>query len=91
MVRGLLNKIVSRSLSVAGKWQQQQLRRLNVHEYQGAELMKNMGSMCLRVLIFLLLMKQKTQFKLVFLMRKRILAGGRGLGTFKSGLKVEYT
>ncbi|XP_022992019.1 uncharacterized protein LOC111488496 isoform X1 [Cucurbita maxima] len=70
MVRGLLNKIVSRSLSVAGKWQQQQLRRLNVHEYQGAELMKNMGSMCLRVLIFLLLMKQKTQFKLVFLMRK---------------------
>lgn len=34
MVRGLLNKLVSRSLSVAGQWQQQQLRRLNIHEYQ---------------------------------------------------------
>lgn len=34
MVRGLLNKLVSRSLSIAGKSQQQQLRRLNIHEYQ---------------------------------------------------------
>lgn len=34
MVRGLLGKIASRSLSLAGKWQQQQLRRLNIHEYQ---------------------------------------------------------
>lgn len=34
MVRGLLGKLASRSLSVAGKWQQQQLRRLNIHEYQ---------------------------------------------------------
>ena len=34
MVRGLLNKLVSRSLSVAGKWQHHQLRRLNIHEYQ---------------------------------------------------------
>jgi succinyl-CoA synthetase beta subunit len=30
MVRGSLNKL----LSVAGKWQTQQLRRLNIHEYQ---------------------------------------------------------
>lgn len=34
MVRGMLGKLVGRSLSVAGKWQQQQLRRLNIHEYQ---------------------------------------------------------
>ena len=34
MVRGLLNKLVSRSLSVAGKWQHNQLRCLNIHEYQ---------------------------------------------------------
>jgi hypothetical protein len=33
-MRGFLNKLVSRSLSVAGKWQHQQLRRLNIHEYQ---------------------------------------------------------
>eukprot|EP00262_Sarcandra_glabra_P009985 TRINITY_DN2482_c0_g1_i3.p1 TRINITY_DN2482_c0_g1~~TRINITY_DN2482_c0_g1_i3.p1 ORF type:complete len:410 (-),score=103.55 TRINITY_DN2482_c0_g1_i3:236-1465(-) len=56
MARGLLNKLVSRSLSVAGKWQQQQLRRLNIHEYQ-------------------------------LVVKSQILAGGRGLGTFQSGLK----
>ncbi|KAJ1397855.1 Succinyl-CoA synthetase-like [Sesbania bispinosa] len=54
MVRGLLNKLVSRSLSVAGKWQNQQLRRLQ-HP---------------RVVV-----------------KSQILAGGRGLGTFKSGLQ----
>ncbi|QHO52870.1 Succinyl-CoA ligase [ADP-forming] subunit beta [Arachis hypogaea] len=43
MVRGLLNKLVSRSLSVAGRWQHNQLRRLNIHEYQGAELMSKYG------------------------------------------------
>lgn len=34
MVRGSLGKLASRALSVAGKWQHQQLRRLNIHEYQ---------------------------------------------------------
>lgn len=34
MVRGLLGKLAGRTLSVAGKCQQQQLRRLNIHEYQ---------------------------------------------------------
>lgn len=34
MARGLLGKLVSRALSVAGKSQHQQLRRLNIHEYQ---------------------------------------------------------
>ncbi|KAK4407253.1 Succinate--CoA ligase [ADP-forming] subunit beta, mitochondrial [Sesamum angolense] len=43
MVRGLLGKLARDSLSVAGKWQQQQLRRLNIHEYQGAELMSKHG------------------------------------------------
>ncbi|CAL5357312.1 unnamed protein product [Camellia sinensis] len=43
MARGLLNKLVSRSLSLAGKWQQQQLRRLNIHKDQGAELMGKFG------------------------------------------------
>ncbi|KAL5725118.1 hypothetical protein ACHQM5_008298 [Ranunculus cassubicifolius] len=42
-MRGLLNKLASKSLSVVGKWQQQQLRRLNIHEYQGAELMGKYG------------------------------------------------
>jgi succinyl-CoA synthetase beta subunit len=43
MVRGSLGKLASRALSVAGKWQHQQLRRLNIHEYQGAELMGKYG------------------------------------------------
>ncbi|KAL7226381.1 hypothetical protein ACSBR1_021480 [Camellia fascicularis] len=43
MARGLLNKLVSRSLSLAGKWQRQQLRRLNIHKDQGAELMGKFG------------------------------------------------
>lgn len=34
MVRGSLNNLISRSLSLAGKWQHHQLRRLNIHEYQ---------------------------------------------------------
>ena len=36
MVRGLLSKIASRALSHGGKGQHQQLRRLNIHEYQVA-------------------------------------------------------
>jgi hypothetical protein len=34
MVRGSLGMLASRALSVAGRWQHQQLRRLNIHEYQ---------------------------------------------------------
>uniref|UniRef100_A0A251TIM9 Putative ATP-grasp fold, subdomain 1, Ribosomal protein L5 domain protein n=1 Tax=Helianthus annuus TaxID=4232 RepID=A0A251TIM9_HELAN len=56
MVGGLLNKLASKSLKVAGKWQQQQLRRLNIHEYQ-------------------------------LVVKSQILAGGRGLGKFTSGLQ----
>ncbi|KAL4568876.1 hypothetical protein LXL04_024493 [Taraxacum kok-saghyz] len=37
------NKLATKSITVAGKWQQQQLRRLNIHEYQGAELMGKFG------------------------------------------------
>ncbi|RZC16532.1 hypothetical protein D0Y65_009700 [Glycine soja] len=39
MVRGLLNKLVCRSLYVAGKWQHNQLRCLNIHEYQWLNLL----------------------------------------------------
>jgi hypothetical protein len=34
MVRGSLGRLASRALSVGGKWQHQQLRRLIIHEYQ---------------------------------------------------------
>lgn len=34
MVRGSIGKLVAGSLALARRWQKQQLRRLNVHEYQ---------------------------------------------------------
>ncbi|KAA0039883.1 succinyl-CoA ligase [Cucumis melo var. makuwa] len=93
MVRGLLNKLVSRSLSVAGKWQHQQLRRLNIHEYQGAELMSKYGINVPKGLAVSSVDEVKNAVKTAFpdakelVVKSQILAGGRGLGTFKSGLK----
>ncbi|KAI4349365.1 hypothetical protein L6164_009958 [Bauhinia variegata] len=93
MVRGSLNKLLSRSLSVAGQWQQQQLRRLNIHEYQGAELMSKYGVNVPRGVAVSSVEEVKKAIKDVFpnenelVVKSQILAGGRGLGTFKSGLK----
>ena len=93
MVRGLLNKLVSRSLSVAGKWQHNQLRRLNIHEYQGAELMSKHGVNVPRGVAVSSVEEVRKAIKDLFpnenelVVKSQILAGGRGLGTFKSGLK----
>ncbi|KAH7517409.1 hypothetical protein FEM48_Zijuj09G0060500 [Ziziphus jujuba var. spinosa] len=93
MVRGLLNKLVSRSISVAGKWQQQQLRRLNIHEYQGAELMSKHGINVPKGVAISSVDEVKKAIQDVFpnqkelVVKSQILAGGRGLGTFKNGLK----
>ncbi|KAG1353972.1 Succinate--CoA ligase [ADP-forming] subunit beta, mitochondrial [Cocos nucifera] len=93
MVRGSLGKIVSRSLSLAGRWQQQQLRRLNIHEYQGADLMSKHGINVPRGVAVGSAEEVKKAIKDVFpnqeevVVKSQILAGGRGLGTFKSGLK----
>ncbi|KAK9146349.1 hypothetical protein Sjap_006252 [Stephania japonica] len=93
MVRGLLAKIASKSLSVAGKWQQQQLRRLNIHEYQGAELMGKYGINVPKGVAISSLEEAQKAIRDVFpndkelVVKSQVLAGGRGLGTFKSGLK----
>ncbi|RVW53796.1 Succinate--CoA ligase [ADP-forming] subunit beta, mitochondrial [Vitis vinifera] len=93
MVRGLVNKLVSRSLNVAGKWQQQQLRRLNIHEYQGAELMSKYGINVPKGVAVGSIEEVRKTIQDVFpkenelVVKSQILAGGRGLGTFKSGLK----
>ncbi|WVY97600.1 hypothetical protein V8G54_029751 [Vigna mungo] len=93
MVRGLLNKLVSRSLSVAGKWQHHQLRRLNIHEYQGAELMGKHGVNVPRGVAVSSVEEVRKAIKEFFpnekelVVKSQILAGGRGLGTFKSGLQ----
>ncbi|KAK2455235.1 hypothetical protein P8452_02477 [Trifolium repens] len=89
MVRGSLNKL----LSVAGKWQTQQLRRLNIHEYQGAELMSKYGVNVPRGVAVSSVEETRKAIKEAFpnqnelVVKSQILAGGRGLGTFTSGLK----
>ncbi|KAL8146940.1 succinate--CoA ligase [ADP-forming] subunit beta, mitochondrial [Apium graveolens] len=93
MVRGLLNKLASKSLSVAGRWQQQQLRRLNIHEYQGAELMGKHGVNVPRGAAASSIEEVKKVVKDMFpnkselVVKSQILAGGRGLGTFKNGFQ----
>ncbi|CAN6545304.1 hypothetical protein ACFX13_036466 [Malus domestica] len=93
MVRGLLKQLTSRSLSVAGKWQQQQLRRLNIHEYQGAELMSKYGVNVPKGVAAGSVDEVKKAIQDAFpkeselVVKSQVLAGGRGLGTFKNGLK----
>ncbi|KAM1003759.1 hypothetical protein ACFX13_004097 [Malus domestica] len=93
MVRGLLKQLTFRSLSVAGKWQQQQLRRLNIHEYQGAELMSKYGVNVPKGVAAGSVDEVKKAIQDVFpkeselVVKSQVLAGGRGLGTFKNGLK----
>ncbi|KNA24588.1 hypothetical protein SOVF_014310 [Spinacia oleracea] len=93
MVRGLLKNLVSKSLSSAGKWQQQQLRRLNIHEYQGAELMSKYGVNVPKGLAISSVDEVQKAIKDSFsgqdevVVKSQVLAGGRGLGKFKSGLQ----
>ncbi|KAI5315731.1 hypothetical protein L3X38_044907 [Prunus dulcis] len=93
MVRGLLKQLTSRSLSIAGKWQQQQLRRLNIHEYQGADLMSKYGVNVPKGAAVASVDEVKRAIQDVFpkeselVVKSQVLAGGRGLGTFKNGLK----
>ncbi|KAG6514155.1 hypothetical protein ZIOFF_024496 [Zingiber officinale] len=92
-MRGSLEKLIAGSLSVAGRWQNQQLRRLNIHEYQGAELMSKYGINVPKGVAVASVEEVKEAVKSVFpndkeiVVKSQILAGGRGLGTFKSGLK----
>ncbi|EEF32531.1 succinyl-CoA synthetase beta chain, putative [Ricinus communis] len=92
-MRGLLNKLVSRSLSVAGKWQQQQLRRLNIHEYQGADLMSKYGINVPKGVAAASIDEVRKAIQDVFpdkselVVKSQILAGGRGLGKFKNGFE----
>ncbi|CAO2831169.1 unnamed protein product [Amaranthus hypochondriacus] len=93
MVRGSLKNLISKSLSSAGKWQQQQLRRLNIHEYQGAELMSKYGVNVPKGVAVSSVAEIQKAIKEAFpghdevVVKSQILAGGRGLGTFKNGLK----
>ncbi|KAL8236355.1 hypothetical protein R6Q59_017436 [Mikania micrantha] len=93
MVRGLLNNLATKSIKVAGKWQQQQLRRLNIHEYQGAELMSKYGINVPKGVAVSSVEEVRKAIQTTFpnekelVVKSQILAGGRGLGTFTSGLQ----
>ncbi|KAJ8512161.1 hypothetical protein OPV22_002595 [Ensete ventricosum] len=93
MMRGSIGELVAGSLAFARRWQKQQLRRLNVHEYQGAELMIKYGINVSKGVAAPSIEEVKEAVKSVFpsgkevVVKSHILAGGRGLGTFKSGLK----
>ncbi|KAJ9547853.1 hypothetical protein OSB04_020396 [Centaurea solstitialis] len=93
MVRGLLNKLATKSVTVAGKWQQQQLRRLNIHEYQGAELMGKYGINVPKGVAVSSVEEVRKAIQTTFpnekelVVKSQILAGGRGLGKFTSGLQ----
>ncbi|KVI12348.1 ATP-citrate lyase/succinyl-CoA ligase [Cynara cardunculus var. scolymus] len=93
MVRGLLNKLATKSITVAGRWQQQQLRRLNIHEYQGAELMGKYGINVPKGVAVSSVEEVRKAIQTTFpnekelVVKSQILAGGRGLGKFTSGLQ----
>uniref|UniRef100_A0A1S4D5B0 Succinate--CoA ligase [ADP-forming] subunit beta, mitochondrial n=1 Tax=Nicotiana tabacum TaxID=4097 RepID=A0A1S4D5B0_TOBAC len=93
MVRGLLRKLGAQSLTIAGKWQQQQLRLLNIHEFQGAELMGKYGINVPKGVAVTTLGDVKKAIQDVIpdqnevVVKAQVLAGGRGLGTFKNGFK----
>ncbi|KVH94305.1 ATP-citrate lyase/succinyl-CoA ligase [Cynara cardunculus var. scolymus] len=93
MVGGLFNKLASKSLKVAGKWQQQQLRRLNIHEYQGADLMSKFGINVPKGVAVASVEEVRKAIQTTFpnekelVVKSQILAGGRGLGKFTSGLQ----
>ncbi|KAL8152090.1 hypothetical protein V2J09_021898 [Rumex salicifolius] len=93
MLRGSVKRLLSQSLSVAGRSQHKQLRFLNIHEYQGAELMSKYGVNVPKGIAASSVDEVKKAIKDVFpqenelVVKSQILAGGRGLGTFKSGLK----
>ncbi|ONK80636.1 uncharacterized protein A4U43_C01F20030 [Asparagus officinalis] len=88
MVRGLLGNLASRSLSIVGK-----LRRLNIYEYQSSDLMSKHGINVPRGVAVSSTEEVRKAIKDVFpgekeiVVNSQILAGGRGLGTFKSRLK----
>ncbi|XP_077250781.1 succinate--CoA ligase [ADP-forming] subunit beta, mitochondrial-like [Tasmannia lanceolata] len=93
MARGLINQLISRTFSIARKWQQQQIRRLNIHEYQGAELVGKYGVNVSKGVAVSSIEEMKKAIQDVFpkeqelVVKSQILAGGRGLGTFQNGFK----
>uniref|UniRef100_A0A0D6R8F1 Succinate--CoA ligase [ADP-forming] subunit beta, mitochondrial n=1 Tax=Araucaria cunninghamii TaxID=56994 RepID=A0A0D6R8F1_ARACU len=94
MVRGVASRLISRAIKRSTQsWQQQQLRYLNIHEYQGADLMSKYGVNVPKGVAVSSIAELKSAIKDTFpgekevVVKSQVLAGGRGLGTFKNGFK----
>eukprot|EP00249_Psilotum_nudum_P036690 c8401_g1_i1 orf=228-1544(+) len=85
---------VSLSANLEGQkpWQQQ-VRRLNIHEYQGSKIMSQYGINVPKGVAVTSVAEINKVVKEFFptneqlVVKSQILAGGRGLGTFKNGFK----
>eukprot|EP01018_Ginkgo_biloba_P009916 Gb_21325 [translate_table: standard] len=96
MVRGVASRLVSKVVTAVRSsqaWQQQQVRHLNIHEYQGANLMGKYGVNVPKGVAVSSVAELKQAIRDTFpgekevVVKSQILAGGRGLGSFKNGLK----
>lgn len=96
MVRGLASRLLTRAVTAVRSgqsWQQQQVRHLNVHEYQGASLMSKYGVNVPKGIVVSSVAEVKQAIRDAFpeekevVVKSQVLAGGRGLGTFKNGFK----
>eukprot|EP00252_Welwitschia_mirabilis_P025635 TRINITY_DN80_c0_g2_i1.p1 TRINITY_DN80_c0_g2~~TRINITY_DN80_c0_g2_i1.p1 ORF type:complete len:423 (+),score=118.50 TRINITY_DN80_c0_g2_i1:150-1418(+) len=93
MARSFAGKIFNLRRLMRSPGQQQQLRYLNIHEYQGAELMSKFGVNVPKGFVVSSATEVKQAIKDAFpaekevVLKSQVLAGGRGLGTFKNGFK----
>lgn len=96
MVRGSATRLLTRAVTAVRSgqsWQQQQVRHLNIHEYQGASLMSKYGVNVPKGIVVSSVAEVKQAIRDAFpgekevVVKSQVLAGGRGLGTFKNGFK----
>lgn len=96
MVRGSATRLLTRAVTAVRSgqsWQQQQVRHLNIHEYQGASLMSKYGVNVPKGIVVSSVAEVKQVIRDAFpgekevVVKSQVLAGGRGLGTFKNGFE----
>lgn len=96
MVRGSVTRLLTRAVTAVRSgqsWQQQQVRHLNIHEYQGASLMSKYGVNVPKGIVVSSVAEVKQAIRDAFpgekevVVKSQVLAGGRGLGTFKNGFE----
>lgn len=96
MARGLAGRLLTRAVTAirsGQSWQQQQVRHLNIHEYQGSSLMSKYGVNVPKGIVVSSVAEVRQAIKDAFpeekevVVKSQVLAGGRGLGKFKNGFE----